>query len=242
MATAGRETSAGRTSRRVRDTRPIGALFVQLLPLAIVCALSPWAIVAVILMLASDRPSNAVWWLVGWTLSTFGIGVLIVLFFGGYDFSKSTTPTKAACIVQVALGVLLLMAAARFWARRPARTGQLPKEPGWMTRIGKMSPVWAFLIGAFWINTTLVVAAGIDTLRAELSNRQSIVVFAAFTLVTLCVQGALILYAYLLPKRAAVGLTRIREWITRNQQAALAVVALVLAVWLGSQGISGLLG
>ena len=215
-------------------------LFVELLPLAIVCALSPWAIVAVILMLASDRPSNAVAWLAGWTLSTFGIGVLIVLFFSGYDFSKSGTPSTTACVVQIALGLLLLVAAARFWARRPSRTGKLPKEPGWMTRIGKMSPVWAFLIGAFWINTTLVIAAGVDTLRAELSNRESIVVLAAFTLVTLSVQAALILYFYLLPKRAAVGLHRIREWISRNQEAALAVVALALAIWLASQGISGL--
>jgi Sap-like sulfolipid-1-addressing protein len=191
-------------------------------------------------MLASDRPSNAVAWLAGWTLSTFGIGVLIVLFFGGYDFSKSGTPTTVACVVQILLGLLLLVAAVRFWARRPARTGKLPKEPGWMTKIGKMSPIWAFLIGAFWINTTLVIAAGVDTLRAELSNRQSIVVFAAFTLVTLSVQGALILYAYLLPERATVGLRRIREWIARNQEAALAVVAFALAIWLASQGISGL--
>ncbi len=66
--------------------------------------------------------------------------------------------------------------------------------------------------------------------------------FAAFTLVTLAVQGALILYFYLLPKRAAVGLGRIREWIARNQEAALAVIAFALAVWLASQGISGLRG
>ena len=50
-------------------------------------------------------------------------------------------------------------------------------------------------------------------------------------------QGALILYFYLLPKRAAVGLGRIREWIARNQEAALAVIAFALAVWLASQGI-----
>jgi hypothetical protein len=193
-------------------------------------------------MLASDRPSNAVAWLAGWTLSTFGIGVLIILFFGGYDFSKSGTPSTTACIVQIVLGLLLLAAAARFWSRRPSRTGKLPKEPGWMARIGKMSPIWAFLIGAFWINTTLVVAAAVDTLRAELSNRQSILVFAAFTLVTLAVQAALILYFYLLPGRAAAGLGRIREWIARNQEAALAMIAFALAVWLVSQGISGLRG
>ena len=220
----------------------MGDLFLELLPLAIVCALSPWAIVAVILMLASDRPSNSVMWLVGWTLSTLAIGVVVVLFLGGHDFSSNSTPTTVACVVQVLLGVLLLLAAGRFWARRPARTGKLPKEPGWMTRIGELSPVWAFLIGAFWINTTVVIAAGVDTLRADLSNGESLVVFAAFTLVTVSVQGGLILYAYVLPKRAAIGLKGIREWIARNQQAALAVVALVLAVWFAGQGIRGLLG
>jgi hypothetical protein len=220
----------------------MGDLFVELLPLAIVCALSPWAIVAVILMLASDRPSNSVAWLVGWTLSTLAIGVFIVVFLGGYDFSRNSTPTTLACVVQVLLGVLLLLAAGRFWARRPARTGKLPQEPGWMTRIGKMSPVFAFLIGAFWINTTIVIAAGVDTLRAELSNGESMVVFAAFTLITVSVQGGLILYAYVLPKHSAIGLRPIREWIARNQQAALSVVALILAVWFGSQGLRGLLG
>jgi hypothetical protein len=220
----------------------VSSLFLEILPLAIVCALSPWAIVAVILMLASDRPSNAIAWLAGWTLSTFGIGVLIILFFGGYDFSKSGTPSTIACVVQVVLGVLLLVAAGRFWSRRPARTGQLPKEPGWMKRIGTMRPIWAFLIGAFWINTTLVVAAGVDALRAELPTNQSIAAFAAFTLVTISVQAALILYAYLLPKRAAVGLKGIREWIARNQESALALIALVLAVWLAAKGIKGLSG
>jgi Sap, sulfolipid-1-addressing protein len=196
----------------------------------------------VILMLASDRPANAVWWLAGWTVSTFGIGLLIVLFFNGFDYSGSRTPGRAACIVQVVIGLLLLVAAARFWARRPARTGKLPKEPGWMARIGRMSPIWAFLIGAFWINTTLVAAAAVDTLRAELATGQSLAIFAAFTLVTLLVQGALILYAHLLPRHATIGLTRIREWIARNQNVALAVIALALAIWLTSKGISGLRG
>jgi hypothetical protein len=207
-----------------------------------VCALSPWAIVAVILMLSSDRPSNSIAWLAGWTLSTLGIAVVIVLFFGGYDFSRNSTPTTVACVVQVLLGALLLVAAARFWVRRPARTGTVAKEPGWMSRIGKMRPIWAFLIGAFWINTTVVIAAGVDTLRAGLSNRDSLVVLVGFTLVTLSVQGAMILYAYVLPERAAVGLNRIREWIARNQQAAVAIVAFVLAVWLAAQGIRGLAG
>ena len=52
----------------------------------------------------------------------------------------------------------------------------------------------------------------------------------------------MILYAYLVPDRAAARLGGIREWIAGNQQVALAVIALVLAVWLAAQGISGLRG
>ena len=166
----------------------------------------------------------------------------MVLLLGGYDFSASSSSSTAACVVQVLLGVLLLLLAVRFWSRRPVRTGQVPKEPGWMARIGRMRARWAFLIGAFWINTALVVAAGTDTLRANLPTQESLIVFAAFSLVTASVQAALILYAVLAPKRAAVGLARIREWIARNQQAALAVIFLVLAVWLATKGIRGLDG
>src|SRR3954463_2166620 len=220
----------------------MGDLFLQLLPLAVVCALSPWAIVAVILMLASDRPTNALAWLPGWTLSTFAVGVLIVFFLGGYDFAPKSAPTIVASVVQVLLGVVLLVAAARLWARRPARTGKLPKEPGWMTRIGKLRPVWAFLIGAFWINTALVIAAGVDTLRANLSRGESLAVFGVFTLITASMQAMLILYAYAQPEHASIRLKRIREWIARNQEGALAVVAVLLAVWLAGKGIRGLRG
>jgi len=193
-------------------------------------------------MLASDRPSNAVAWLAGWSLSTFVTAAIIVLFLGGLDFSAGGTPSKAACAAQIAIGVLLLVAAARFWRRRPARTGKLPEEPKWMKRIGTMRPIWAFLIGAFWINTALVVAAAVDALRAELPNGQSLAVLALFTLVTASVQGALILYAYLAPSRASIGLARIREWVARNQEVALAVIAAVLAVWLAAKGVHGLRG
>ena len=193
-------------------------------------------------MLASSRPSNAIAWLAGWTLSTFGVGLLIIFVFGSYDFSSGSNPTTAACVVQVLLGVLLLLAAARFWSRRPARTGKAPAEPKWMVKIGQMKPLWAFLIGAFWINTALVVAAAVDTLRANLSDGSSIAAFAVFSLATASVQGALILYSYLAPKHAGVGLERIRDWIARNQESALALISLVLAIWLASKGIHGLGG
>jgi len=39
---------------------------------------------------------------------------------------------------------------------------------------------------------------------------------------------------------ASIGLARIREWIARNQETALAGVAVVLAIWFAGKGIRGL--
>ena len=123
------EAPRPRAGERPCDTRAIGGLLLQLVPLAIVCALSPWAIVAVILMLASDRPSNAVWWLLGWTLSTFGVGYLIIFVFNGFDFSKTSNFDKGGVHRP---GPARSPAAHRrcsVLARRPARTGKLPRSP-----------------------------------------------------------------------------------------------------------------
>ena len=44
------------------------------------------------------------------------------------------------------------------------------------------------------------------------------------------------------PKEAAAGLRRIREWIPRNQEAVMAIVCVVIALYLAGQGIYGLNG
>jgi hypothetical protein len=93
----------------------------------------------------------------------------------------------------VLLGVLLLLGRGGFGRVGPLAPGS-PKEPGWIIRIGKMSPVWAFLIGAFWL-TTVVIAAAVDALRADISNGAAIAAFASFTLITLSGRGPLILYS-----------------------------------------------
>src|SRR5258705_2407323 len=133
-------------STSVRDTRQVGDLLLELLPLAIVCALSPWAIVAVILMLASDRPSNSVVWLVGWTLSTLAIGILVVVFFGGYDFSPKSTPTTVACVVQGVLGGLLLFACGRVLARGAPPPWEPSQEACWVAPICQKMPALGVLI------------------------------------------------------------------------------------------------
>jgi hypothetical protein len=198
--------------------------------------------VAVILMLASQRPANALWWIAGWALSTFATGLVVVLVIGEVDVSGQRAHSTTACVVQLVLSVLLALAAARIWSRRPAQTGAPPGEPRWMARVGAMRPLVAFALGAFWINVALVVAAAVDTLRADLGTSESVAVCALFAVASSSVQLALVAYARLRPMAAAARLQDLRMWVTGHQQPVMAGVALVLAIWFGAQGLTGLAG
>ena len=191
-------------------------------------------------MLASDRPSNAYAWATGWTLSTFAVAALVVLVFNNQDFSSGSSASTASYAVELTIGGLLLWAGARFWRRRPARTGKLPKQPKWMKAVGEMRARWVFLLGAFWINVALVLPAANAILQADLSTTDSLIACAVFALLTASVQAAMIIYSLVRSKQAELGLGRIREWIARNQEAAMAVICLALAVWLVSQSVYNL--
>lgn len=191
-------------------------------------------------MLASGRPRNAIWWIAGWTLSTFVTGLAVVLVIGQIDPPGSRTNSTTACVVQLVLGALLALAAARLWSRRPARSGVEPKEPGWVGRIGTMRPLVAFGLGAFWINVALVMAAGVDTLRADGGTTEAVTVCVLFAIASAAAQVAIVAYTRLRPAAAAVRLQAVRHWITVNQYALTAGVAVALAIWFVVQGATGL--
>jgi hypothetical protein len=194
----------------------------------------------VILMLASERPGNAIWWIAGWALSTFVTGILVVLVIGEIDPPGSRSNSTTACVLQVVLGALLALAAARLWSRRPARTGLEPKEPGWIARIGTMRPLVAFGLGAFWINAALVVAAGVDALRADLGTTEAVTICLVFAIASSAAQVAIVAYTRLRPAAATERLQDMRHWITANQYALTAGVALALSIWFVAQGAAGL--
>jgi hypothetical protein len=194
----------------------------------------------VILMLASRRPANAIWWTLGWTLSTFVTGAAVVLLLDEAAPAGARTHGTAVCVVQLVLAVALAAAAAVAWRRRPARTGREPSEPGWMARIGELRPVVAFALGAFWINAALVIAAAASTVRADLPTAESLLACVLVAIVSGSVQAGIIVMARLRPARSAARLAGVRDWITRNQHTAATGVAVALAVWLGVKGIAGL--
>ena len=99
----------------------------ELLPLAVVIAISPVPILAVIMMLLTDRErANPLAFLAGW------ICILTVLVTGailsGAD-SVSTTPSKTVAVVFLVVAVGLIALAIHEWRRRPRKGEPQRIEP-----------------------------------------------------------------------------------------------------------------
>ena len=116
----------------------------ELLPLAVVIAISPVPILAVIMMLLTDRErANPLAFLAGW------ICILTVLVTGailsGAD-SVSTTPSKPVAVVFLVVAVGLIALAIHEWRRRP-RKGEPQRIEPWTKFLHTVTPARAFALG-----------------------------------------------------------------------------------------------
>jgi threonine/homoserine/homoserine lactone efflux protein len=167
---------------------------------------------------------------------------LLVSGLGGSD--GGDTPTWLA-VVLLALGVVLLVLAARSWSSRP-RPGDAPRPlPGWMRALDGMTPAKALrtgvLLGGLNPKNMLLLAAGEAAIaQTEISTTQQI-----WALVVLVVVGSLgvllpVIVYLALGSRARTLLDRFKDWMVANTGAIMAVVFLVIGVLLIADGVSAL--
>jgi hypothetical protein len=158
------------------------------LPLAVGIALNPIAIVVGILMLGTAYPRlNGLLFTLGWLL---GLGLLVVLcgrlvvLQGGDSDGGLHLPA----IIWVAIGVLLLAAAAREMRGRPP-PGEEPITPRWVRMIDTASGPRVFGIGFFLAtvsarNLALVAAMAGAIGEAGLDSAEFVVTMAVFLVVS----------------------------------------------------------
>jgi Sap, sulfolipid-1-addressing protein len=113
------------------------------LPLAIGVALSPVPIIAVVLMLTTRRARvNGPLFVLGWLAGLAVVGAIVLCVAGPAGASASGSPAAWVSWVKVALGLLLLLVAARQFRGRP-RDGDRARLPAWMGKIDDISPLAA---------------------------------------------------------------------------------------------------
>jgi len=215
----------------------------DVLGLAAGVAVSPLPIVAIILMLATPRGrANGTLFAVGWLLGLSVLGAVVLLLAGPADPSDDGQPASWTGWLELLLGVLLLLAAARQWRARPAE-GAEPEMPKWMAGLDRVRPSGALGLGALLSavnpkNGGLTIAAAATIAGAGLAGGDQAVVLAVFVLVgSLGVLAPLVVYL-VGGEHAARTLDTWKTWAAGHNAAIMAVLFLVFGFKLVGDGIA----
>lgn len=223
----------------------MGQAISEVLTPALVVALSPFQVIAAILMLATPRsrtiaPAFLVGWLLG--LALVGSGTLLLSDPAGLEGDDG--PTTLGAALQLGLGVLVTLLALKKWKKRPAQ-GETAEMPKWMAGISGFSPAKSFAMGVALsaINPKILIAtiaAAVAVAQTGANTSQALIAVLAFIVLGSITVLVPIVWYLLSPQGAGPTLEKWNVWLTANNAVLMAVVFLVIGVNLISKGISGL--
>ena len=223
----------------------MGAALSEVLPYAIGVAVSPIPIIAVILVLFTDRARvNGPAFLLGWIVGVAGVTFIVYYLADSGDIASDNNASDTGYWLRVALGVILLLLAARRWRNRPA-PGEPGKEPKWMGALDTLTPIkaigLAILLSALNPkNLALSVAAGVNVAQTGASTGDAIVALVVFVVLASAATAAAIIVFLVGGDRTTDMLNGWKDWLSTHNSAVMAVLLLVFGVFLLSQGIRGL--
>jgi threonine/homoserine/homoserine lactone efflux protein len=221
----------------------LGPVIGDLLPSCVGLALSPFPIVAVVLLLATPRGrTNGPAFAAGWVVGLIVVSVVVLLVAGGADDPDSGTSTVMA-LVKIGLAGLLLKLAKDNWDKRSA-VGP-PQLPKWMDTLETFTTARSFAIGAALSginpkNLALTVAAMGSVAQAGLSSGGDVVAVTIFVVLGSLTIAAPVVAYLVLGERAEGALTTLREWMAANNPTIMMVICLVFAAKLFGGGLAGL--
>lgn len=215
-------------------------MLTELVPLALVIALSPLSVIPAVLVLQTPRPRpTGLAFLAGWLV---GLAVLTVLFIeasgllGGLD-----RPPSWASWVRVAVGAALVVFGVYRWFTRHRSA----HAPGWMGRLTTLTPpralVTAVVLTVVNPKVLLICAAAGVAIATEGLGRPGVYLGALYFVLFAGSTVALPILAYAASgDRLREPLTRLRDWMERQHAALVAAILVVLGVLLLYKGIHGL--
>jgi threonine/homoserine/homoserine lactone efflux protein len=214
----------------------------EVLTFAIGVAISPVPIIAVILMLFSQRANvNGPVFLLGWVVALAVVsGVVYVI----SDQSNAATSTSASDSIswgKIVLGALFLLLAARQWRNRPA-PGAEPEMPKWMAGVDKVAPGKALGLGVLLAavnpkNLILTLGAAAGLAQLGLSTSDAVVSLIVFVVVASLTIGVPVAYYLLGGDKAKTRLDELKDWLAVHNTAVMAVLFLVFGVDLIAKGL-----
>jgi len=217
----------------------------QVLPLAVVAALSPFPIIAVVLMLATPRArTNGPAFLLGWIVGITAVGTIVLLVSSGVDATDDDRQATWVSLLELALGLLLVALAVKQWRGRP-RGDAVAELPKWMEsvdhfRAPKAAAMGVLLSAANPKNLVLTVAAAAAIAGTGIDAGDEAIALAIFIIVATLGVGTPVVMYFVLGERSAKVLGELKSWMAANNAVIMAVITLVIGVKILGDGISGL--
>ena len=215
-----------------------GHLYAYLALIGILTALTPWAIVGLIVLLGSRAGARAgVAFVAGWFCAVLFIVTVVAAGVGGADAASSAT--RAVLIVELLLGLALIAVAVRRRARDRSRP-RATSEPGWLVKLDRMGPVLAFAFGTFMINVVFVVDAGLRIADADPGAGSAAVAVLFYSALATAVLAGVLVVFFSDRARAEARLGAMRAWIAANNANVIVGMLAAVGVVLALRGAVGL--
>ena len=215
-------------------------LVITIALLGLLASVSPSTIVVFILLLATARARvNAVAFLIGWSISlTIVFAVSYAL--GGVHVTQSANGGIAVAAVEILLGVVLAVAAARQCKRRDRpRTGSGVTKK-FTARLKELKPWEAAAVGIFEQPWTLTAAAAVVLVRHHVAFLVVLFAFLVFAVLSTATVGVIFVYFARRPGQAEAHLSDLRNRLVQAGPAIFAIVSAAVGIFLVIDGIIGI--
>ncbi len=219
----------------------------EVLPFAIGIAISPIPIIAIILILFSDRARvNGPAFLAGWVIGLTVAATVVYLLSQAGDVGTDSGSSDSVSWGKIVLGVVLLGLARRNWAKRP-KPGEPSALPKWMATVDTIAPSRAFGLAVLLSvvnpkNLILAVGAAAGLGQLDLSTSDAVVSLAVFVVVSSLSIAFAVAYDFFGGEKARHSLDDMKAWMTEHNSAVMAVLFVVFGVVLISKGLGLLSG
>lgn len=218
----------------------LGSELSELIPLALIIALSPLSIIPAVLVLHTPRPRpTGLAFLLGWLV---GLVVLTMIFIGvsGLLGGVGKTPTWASWL-RIVVGVALIVFGIFRWVTRHKN----PHQPAWLQQITETTPTKAVAMGAALtvINPKVLfvcAAAGLAIGTSGLSTAGTVIAELLFVIVS-ALSVAIPILAYVVSgDRLDPALGRLKTWLEKHNAALVAAILVIIGLLVLYKGISHL--
>lgn len=212
----------------------------SLVLLGIAVAISPSAMLSVVVMMAITGRTRTSWaFAAGWFLS-IGVSCAAVMLLGKSEPSAVEHPNGLLlAILDLVLGVVLAAMAFRLWRAAVRRPDAPP--PKWIGRLADMSVVPALVFGAFMPPAVIAFAAGNELAQRQMSMSARWIGVAVFALIGSLGSLIPIVYVAIRGQRADARLQIWQAWLLKRWQTLLMWLLAVVSVYMLLKGVFTLL-